>query len=160
LAQSITGIPIEHPVAGDPTALTLTGVPLLPASGVTDAENHNGDVITYDNVVNVAQDPILNGNGLGFGSGQYGPTHYNTLINLWGNSPGSYTLFVGEAGVHYGGTYDAEYVYASDTGSLTITPVPDGGLTIAMLGMGLSGLAFCRPLSGGPRPGAGPRLSR
>ncbi len=129
----VTGAPVE---AAPNTLISMAGS-LLPASGATDAENHNGDVITYDNLVNVANDPTLNGNGLGFGSGPYqDSTHYNTLINLWGNSPGSYTLFVGEASLDgSGNVIDAEYVYAMQNGSFTITPVPEPS-TFVLLGIG------------------------
>ena len=122
---TVTGVPIENPVAGDPASLTLTGVPLIPTVGVDNVANHNGDVITFDNAVNPASNPVLTSNGLGFGSGQYDSWHYNTLVNLWGNSPGSYTLFVGEAGTHYGGAWDPEFVYAASTGTLTLTAVPE-----------------------------------
>jgi hypothetical protein len=64
---------------------------------------------------------------LGFASGPYQDSvHYNTLINLWGNSPGSYTLFVAEANVDGNGNVigDAQYVYHAESGSLSLTSVP------------------------------------
>jgi hypothetical protein len=121
----VTGIPVE----ASPSTLITAAAPLLPGSGaVENVENHNGDVVTYDNLVNFSDDPILDGNGLGFGSGQYGPTHYNTLIGLnggdvYGNlSPGLYTLFVGEAQLNPDGSVAVpEYVYSYDSGSLAVT---------------------------------------
>src|SRR5580692_1149824 len=65
---NLTGVPLE---ANPSTLITASGS-LLPASGATDARNHDGDVITYDNVVNLSNDPIFDGDGLGFGSGYYG----------------------------------------------------------------------------------------
>jgi hypothetical protein len=136
---NVTGVPVE---ASPLTLISAAGF-LLPASGSTDARNHDGDVITYDNIVNVANDPVVDGNGLGFGSGQYGANSYNTLINLWGNSPGSYALFVGEAQVDGNGNVvgDAQYVYHWENGSLTLTPTPEPA-TLSLLVLG--GLAMLR----------------
>jgi hypothetical protein len=143
---NVTGVPVE----ADPNTLISAAGSLLPASGPTDARNHDGDVITYDNLVNVANDPVVNGNGLGFGSGPYdGSAHYNTLINLWGNGPGSYTLFIGEANLDGNGNVigDAQYVYHMDSGSLTlitpiVTAVPEPS-TFTALGIGaISLLAY------------------
>jgi hypothetical protein len=118
---NVTGVPLE----ADPSMLITASGSLLPASGVTTDSNHDGDDIIFDNLVNIANDPILDGNGLGFGSGQYGPTQYNTLINLWGNSPGSYTLFVAEAQLDGNGNVigDPQWVYNASNGSLTVTDV-------------------------------------
>jgi hypothetical protein len=118
---NVTGVPLE----ADPSTLITASGSLLPASGVTTDSNHDGDDIIFDNLVNIANDPILDGNGLGFGSGQYGPTQYNTLINLWGNSPGSYTLFVAEAQLDGNGNVigDPQWVYNASNGSLTVTDV-------------------------------------
>jgi hypothetical protein len=128
----VTGVPVE----ASPSTLIIAAGSLLPASGPTDARNHDGDVITYDNIVNAANDPVLNGNGLGFGSDPYGSSSYNTVINLWGNSPGSYTLFIGEALLDGNGNVvgDAQYVYHTDSGSFTLTPVPEPA-TLALLAL-------------------------
>ena len=76
--------------------------------------------------------------GLGFGSGQYDSWHYNSLANLWGNSPDSYSLFVGEAGTHANGVVDNEFVYFQDNGSMTITAVPEPGTLLnGILAFGL-----------------------
>ena len=117
---SVTGIPLE----ADPSMLVTASGLLLPASGVTVDSNHDGDDIIFDNLVDVASDPILDDDGLGFGSGQYGPTQYNTLINLWGNSPGSYTLFVAEAQLDGNGNVigDPQWVYTASNGSLSLNP--------------------------------------
>jgi hypothetical protein len=119
----VTGVPLE---ATPGTLVTASGF-LLPANGPTDAENHDGDVITYDNIVNLANNPVLDGDGLGFGSGQYSQNDYNTVINIWGNSPDSYTLFIGEAQLDANGNVigDPQWVYALDSGSLYFAAVPE-----------------------------------
>ncbi len=62
-----------------------------------------------------------------------GTPEYNTLINLWGNSPGSYGMFIGEANpadLEPDGTLipgrDPQWVYVFDeSGTLSLTPVPE-----------------------------------
>jgi hypothetical protein len=83
---------------------------------------------------------------LGFASGQYGQpgdNTYNTIINLWGNSPDSYSLFVGEAQVDGSGNVigDAQWVYNIDNSALTLTPTPEP-ITLSLLAPG--GLALLR----------------
>jgi hypothetical protein len=132
---NVTGVPIE----ADPSMTITSAGSLLPASGPTDVRDHDGDVVTYDNVV-LAGDPIFNGNGLGFGSGFYGydggTPEYDTIINLWGNGPGSYGLFVGEAQVDGSGNVigDAQWVYAENNGTLNLTPSPEPSTVALMLG--------------------------
>jgi hypothetical protein len=132
---NVTGVPLE----ATPSTMITSAGSLLPASGPTDARDHDGDVITFDNVV-LGSDPIFTGNGLGFGSGFYGydggTPEYDTIINLWGNSPGSYGLFVGEAQVDGSGNVigDAQWVYAENNGSLTLTPSPEPSTVALMLG--------------------------
>ncbi|HTQ30863.1 MAG TPA: PEP-CTERM sorting domain-containing protein [Opitutaceae bacterium] len=135
---NVTGVPVE----ADPSMLITAAGSLLPGSGAV--ENHNGDVLTYDNLVSFSSDPILTGNGLVFVAGQYGPTHYNTLIGLnggdaYGNlSPGEYTLFVGEALLDGSGNVIApEYVYHWDTafGSLSLTAIPEPAAYAAVFGL-------------------------
>lgn len=139
---NVTGVPLE----ASPTTLISAAGSLLPANGATDAGNHDGDVITYDNVVNLSNDPILDSYGLGFGSGQYQDSvHYSTVINLFGNSPDSYRLFVGEAQLDSIGNVigDAQWVYASNDGSLTLAAVPEpatygaiGGVVMLLVSLG------------------------
>jgi len=144
---NVTGVPVE----ADPSTLITAAGSLLPGSGAV--ENHNGDVLTYDNLVNFSNDPILTGNGLVFVAGQYGPTHYNTLIGLnggdaYGNlSPGEYTLFVGEALLDGNGNVIApEYVYHWDSafGSLSLTAIPEPATYAAVFGLAALGLAAIR----------------
>ena len=134
---NVTDVPVE---ASPSTLLSASGS-LVPDPGTPSTLtliNHDGDDIIFDNIVNLSSDPILNGNGLGFASGPYQDSvHFNTLINLWGNSPGSYTLFVAEANVDTNGNVigDPQYVYNASTGTLTITPVP-GPASISTIAVG------------------------
>jgi hypothetical protein len=126
---------------------------LLPGSGA--AQNHNGDNLPYDNLVNFANNPILTGNGIDFVAGQYGPTHYNTIIGLWGGDangnpvPDEYTLFVGEAELDGNGNVipgENEYVYNYLPGSLTLTPVPEPS-SLLLLALGGFALTVRRRIS-------------
>ncbi len=142
IAQSGSINVIGVPVEADPSMLLAAAGSLLPGNG--SAQNHNGDNLPYDNIVNFANDPILTGNGMDFVSGQYGPTHYNTLIGLWGGdvngnpSPGLYTLFVGEALLDGNGNVLVnEYVYHSDSGSLTLVSAPEPAAYGALAGSGV-----------------------
>ena len=144
---NVTGIPIE----ADPSMLISASGALLPGSGA--AQNHNGDNLPYDNLVNFANNPILTGNGIDFVSGQYGPTHYNTLIGLWGGDvngnpvPNEYTLFVGEAELDGNGNVipgENEYVYTDNSGSLTLTTVPEPSTDALILGALAAGFVAMR----------------
>jgi hypothetical protein len=121
---SVTGVPVE----ASPSTLISTAGALIPNPVIPSAFtliNHDGDDMIYDNVI-LPGDPILDDDGLGFASGPFqDSTHYETLINLWGNgSPGSYHLFVAEANVDGDGNVigDPQYVYANQDGSLTLIP--------------------------------------
>lgn len=132
---NVTGVPIE----ASPNTLISASGSLLPANGVTTDIDHDGDDIIFDNLVTMS-DPILDGDGLGFGSGQYqDSSHYNTLINLWGNSPGSYELFVAEADLDANGNVigDPQWVYAESVGSLTLIAIPEPAAYGALAGAGL-----------------------
>jgi hypothetical protein len=137
---SVSNVPIE---AGGILSTPVTGS-FIP--GNSDVINHDGDIVTHDSMVNISNDPVLNGNGLAFGSGQYDPNHYNVLINLWGNAPGSYGLFVGLANVDGSGNVigDPQYVYHVDSGSLNLTEVPEPATYAAILGALALGLVTVR----------------
>jgi hypothetical protein len=129
---SVINVPLEAPPH---TPLTTAAGDFLTAGG--DVRNHDGDVVTYDTVVNPSNDPVFDSIGVAFASGFYGTDggtpEYNTLINLWGNSPGSYGMFIGEANpadLEPDGTLipgrDAQWVYVyNESGTLTLTPVPE-----------------------------------
>ena len=93
---NVINVPLE---ASTSAPLTTASGNLLTAGG--DVRNHDGDVITYDTVVNPLNDPIFDNTGVCFASGFYGydggTPEYNALINIWGNGPGSYGMFIGEA---------------------------------------------------------------
>ena len=139
---NVTGVPLEAYLS----TLISTGGSLIQDAGTPNPltlANHDGDNIIFDNIVTM-NDPILDGDGLGFAAGQYGPTSYNALINIWGNSPGSYTLFVGEAQLDANGNVigDAQWVYALSDGSLTLTAVPEPASYGALAGAALSLLSL------------------
>jgi len=140
----VTGVPLE----ANPSMFTTAAGDLLTAGG--DVRNHDGDVITYDTVANALNNPIFDNTGVAFGSGYYGmdggTPEYNTIINLWGNSPGSYGMFIGEANVDGNGNVigDAQWVYVYDEpGTLTLTPVPEPTTAGCFL-LGLGALACCQ----------------
>ena len=146
---------VNVPEEANPSLLTTAAGFLLPASGATDARDFDGDVITYDTVANPAANPVFDSaNGLGFGSSivngnitsapatyDGGTPVYDTIINLWGNGPGSYGMFIGEANpadLNPNGTLiagrDAQWVYVDyETGTLTLTTVPVPEPTTAAL---------------------------
>lgn len=120
------------------TSNTLNGIGgfnILSVSG-----NVNGDVVTSIAPVNpagfatdntyFAADPIFNSNGVGFISA-------TTTYNLWGNSPGSYTLYGTTNG---GGSYSP-----TSDGTLSVTAVPEpAAWGLMVLGFGLTGFASRR----------------
>lgn len=84
-----------------------------------------GDEI-FDDVVNASSSPFLTDNGLEFANTD------SVGFNLWGNSPGSYTLFDMGSGV-----------YVGDNGSASLTVVPEPS-TIGLVMIGLLGALAIR----------------
>lgn len=82
---------------------------------------------SVDDLVFPGSDPILDVYGLA------GFQYANTYLNIWGNSPGNYSLYTGG---------DNNYSY---NGPITFTAqVPDGGTTLGLLGVALVGLGWAR----------------
>lgn len=143
---NVTGVPLES----DPSTLVTAAGDLLTAGG--DVRDHDGDVVTYDTVASASNDPIFDGTGVAFASGYYGmdggTPEYDTIINLWGNSPGSYGMFIGEADVDSNGNVigDAQWVYVYNepgTLNLTLAPVPEPA-TLALFSAGSLALLALR----------------
>jgi hypothetical protein len=133
---------INVPLESLPGTTTASG-DLLTAGG--DARNFDGDVITYDTVANPPPaDPMFDNTGVCFGSSiingnttsapaayDGGTPVYDTLVNVWGNSPGSYTMFIGEANpsdLEPDGTLipgrDAQWGYVyGENGTMTFNPI-------------------------------------
>ncbi len=149
---NVTGVPVE----ADPSMLISASGSLVP-DPITPATitlfNYNGDQVTYDDQVDLSNNPLyLDGDGLGFGSGQYSPMHYSTLIGInggdvYGNIPPyTYTLFVGEAELDGNGNPlpgENEYVYTSTSGNMTLTPAPEP-TSLGLVSTGLLGLFALR----------------
>jgi hypothetical protein len=110
-----------------------------PGNAVTSVRSLGGDDSIFDNIY-TGTDPAFDNNGLGFSTPLTSPGHANYVVNPWGNGPGNYTLY--EAGNSSPGQGRVYAIY-NGSGSV-VESVPDGGLTIAMLGMGVAGLAFIR----------------
>ena len=107
--------------------LITGGTPSVPSVRFTD-----GTDLIFDNAVNVSSDPYLTDNGLVFAN------DHLVGFNLWGNSPGSYSLF------DVSGPPDA-HVYVIDNGTATITPGPVPEPTTAgCFLLGLGALACCQ----------------
>jgi len=107
--------------------LITGGSPSVPSIRFTDGTDQ-----IFDNAVNVGSNPFLTGDGLEFAN------DHLIGFNLWGNGPGSYSLFdvSGPPDVH-------EYII--DGGTATIAPVPEP-TTAGCLLLGLGALVCSRRL--------------
>ena len=105
--------------------LITGGTPSVPSVRFTD-----GTDLILDNAVNVSSDPYLTDNGLVFAN------DHLVGFNLWGNSPGSYSLF------DVSGPPDA-HVYFQDNGIAPIAPVPEPTTAGCFL-LGLGALVCCQ----------------
>jgi hypothetical protein len=94
------------------TYYLATGGPSVRVGGGTD--------LIYDNVVNPSSDPFLDGNGLAFALNNV--LSSTPGFNLWGNGPGSYTLF--DASV-------TEYNAANGTATISLAAVPEPSTMIS-----------------------------
>ncbi len=108
-----------------------------PVGQLTTVRNVAGDDIIFDNLVYPNSNPVFDSvGGLGFVSSTDNNPDY--MVNIWGNSPGSYTLAeVGNDG------QGRVYVYG-DAGTLTLTQIPEPSAYAAMLGLATLGLASLR----------------
>jgi hypothetical protein len=133
-------------VTGTPTLdSTYTLVTPVPGSGsVRDNLNGlgtgGGDDMIFDNDVSPTE-TYLDQDGLGFAIGYNGAGSVDAFANLWENSPDNYNLYVA-------GNIGGGYGYLIYGGGGSVTPVgggvPDGGMTITMLGFATAALAAFR----------------
>jgi hypothetical protein len=136
---------IDVPLESLPGTTTASGdlIPLSAGSAISSSQSNvrtqDGTVITYDVAAYAPpSDPIFDGTGVCFASGYAGlqssTPSYDTIVNIWGNGPGSYGMFIGEANPAYlnpdgtpitGAPHDEiQWVYVYDeTGTLTLTPL-------------------------------------
>lgn len=153
-AQSGSIIVVNVPLEATPSITTTAAGNLLTAGG--DVRNLDGDVVTYDTVGNPLNNPVFDSTGVAFASGPAGfaggTPVYDTIINIWGNSPGSYSMFIGEANpadLEPDGTLipgrDPQWVYVTENGNMNLTsvPVPEPA-TVALVSAGFLGLLALR----------------
>jgi len=155
---------VNVPLESLPGTTTASGnlLPLSAGSAISSSQSNvrtqDGTVITYDTVANALNNPVFDGTGVAFGSGYAGlqssTPSYDTIVNIWGNGPGSYGMFIGEANPAYlnpDGTpitgaphNEIQWVYVYDeTGTVTITPVPEPA-TLGLVSAGLLSLLALR----------------
>jgi hypothetical protein len=122
----------------------LVPVPAITNSGpgVETISNPNGDFVTFDNLTSPSANPALNSNGLAFASGYLGldgsgRPEYESLINLWGNGPGSYSLFEGKK-------TNTEQVYVTYNGTADFQAIPEPSTYAAILGTAALGFVAMR----------------
>lgn len=142
---SVVNVPLE----ANPSMYTTASGNLLTAGG--DVRDLDGDVVTYDTVANASSNPVFDSTGVAFASGPAGSDGgtpiYDTIINIWGNSPGSYGMFIGEANpadLEPNGTLipgrDPQWVYVYDeTGTLNVYLAPEPS-TYALILFALTGV--------------------
>jgi hypothetical protein len=94
---------------------------------------YDGTDLIYDNLVNAASNPFLDADGLAFvGTAVNNVGQPLVGVNLWGNSDGSYTLFL-----------DPPYGAVNGSAAISSAPEPDTFGVVTGLGL-LASLPLCR----------------
>ena len=89
--------------------------------------------ILSDNLVQLGSDPFLDSDGLTFTGTLFSGNHTSVAFSIWGNGPGS-----------YGFVDDSTTINTQDTGTATITPVPDNTSTLGLLTASIGGLCLLK----------------
>jgi|ERR1019366_3316445 hypothetical protein len=129
---------------GTPQSEAIT---LLNLNGSSTVRADDGtDLIGVGQQVYVGSDPVLDGAGVVFCISAACPAYtfpaHTGLWSPWGNGPGSYTSFGAQSSADSGG-----HLYNQDNGSFSLSPAaatPDGGTTLALLGLAVTALAVLR----------------
>ena len=127
-------------------SITLTGAALNGTFGLItntpEIVDPDGENLTIDTVFNPSQNPVVSSTGLGFASGYIGVAgngypEYANALNLWGNSPGNYSLFEGSGP-------KGSNIYVTYNGSMSVEAIPEPSTYAAILGAACLGFSVIR----------------
>lgn len=127
-AFTVTGDEITGVTGALSGLVTQTINAIAPSTALYGYSTSPDGAFYYDNVLSAAANPYLDIGGVLFTTTQ-NPGGY---WNLWGNSPGNYSLFESAPGRGYP---------IQESGNLTVSAVPEPS-TWAMLLLGFAGLGF------------------
>jgi len=108
--------------------LTNTAYPLIPNPDPPGGSFSPTGYFIFDDLSELGNPPVVTNDGLLAGSG-------GTEINLFSNGTDNYQFYVNNG--------DNQTFVVPTTGSISVS-VPDGGMTLTLLGVALAGLAFFR----------------
>lgn len=124
-------------------SLTLTGAAVngtFTLAAPPTVRGLDGTDIIFDNQFSQSMNPALDSGGLGFGMTEIDSAHYDYVLNIWGNGPNNYSLFL--AGQLPDGTGHVYQEY--DGGTFSFTQVPEPSTYAAVVGAAALGFAAIR----------------